>query len=419
MTEIGTIGARGMQAKRVAIRALRFLRHVAKRFETDFCFGAAGALSYTTLVSLVPLLVISLALLSAFPIFDKLRAQLIDAIFNDLVPKVGGTVEQYITGFVDMAGRTTAIGVIVLAATATLLLATIEDRLNAIWRVHQPRGWIARVTIYWTVVTLGPLLVALAFSVTTSLRDFSDALIPSEAAWISASSWLAGLAGIVPWLVESIGLTLFYSLIPHCPVGWRPAVLGAVIAALMIETCRWGFTVYLDHFNSYQAIYGALATIPIFLAWMYFTWCCVLFGAEIVAAAPLWSEADEQFELAAPAPLSLAVDVLRLLWRQSAKGGAVQLAAVTRQIRVPGTAIAECLDRLAGAGFVAITADGGYVLSRDLGRATLAELHAAVEPRPPRRAPEIERHLAKMREAEAEAMAAPIARLFEEGDRAA
>jgi membrane protein len=400
-------------AWRVLGRTVRFLRHVEKRFETDFCFGAAGALSYTTLVSLVPLLVISLGFLSVFPVFDKLRKDAIDSIFQAFVPKVGGTVEQYVSGFVDMAGRTTAIGVVVLAATATLLLATIEDRLNVIWRVHAPRGWVSRVLIYWAVVTLGPLLVGLAYSLSTSLREYGAPFVPGEAE-LAHSSWLGSLALFVPWLIETIGLTLFYSLIPHCPVGWRPALLGAVIAAAAIEICRWGFGFYLDHFPAYQAIYGALATIPIFLAWMYFTWCCVLFGAEIAAAAPLWGHGEEFFEVYEPAPLSLALDVLRILRRQAADGGAVRMWMIARRVRATGATIAECLDRLTATGFVANTADGGYVLARDLGRATLLELRDAVEPRPPPRSAELEERLKPVRQAELEALSQPIATLVDD-----
>jgi membrane protein len=409
MLDIEEVRAKGAVYWQRFRRVGRFFRHVVKRFETDFCFAAAGALSYTTLVSLVPLLVISLALLSAFPIFNTLRTEAIDAIFQTFVPKVGGTVDQYLTGFIDTASKTTAIGVIVLAGTATLLLATIEDRLNAIWRVHAPRSWVARVTIYWAVVTLGPLLTALAFSVSSSLRDAS--FVQQEAGTVT--SWLAGLAVFVPGLVESLGLTLFYLLIPHCPVRWRAAVIGAVIAASMIEICRWGFTVYLDNFNSYQAIYGALATVPIFLAWMYFTWCCVLFGAEIAAAEPLWELGEQFIAVAEPAPLALALDVLKVLSAQAGKGGPARLWMIAMQVRVPGATIAECLENLTGAGFTAATVDGGFVLARDLRRATLLELRDAVEVKPSPRGPELEARLAPVREVEREVLSVPIASLFE------
>jgi membrane protein len=401
--------ARGIGYWQEVRRAGRFLRYVAKRFETDFCFGAAGALSYTTLVSLVPLLVISLALLSAFPIFATLRQEAIDVIFQTFVPKVGGTVDEYLNGFIDMASKTTAIGVVVLAATATLLLVTIEDRLNAIWRVHAPRTWIARVLIYWAVVTLAPLLSALAFSVSSNLREISF-IEPETGARVS--SWFASLAAVVPFLVETLGLTLLYSLIPHCPVRWRAAGLGAVIAAIALELSRWGFSVYLDHFNSWQAIYGALGTIPIFLAWMYYTWCCVLIGAEIAAAAPLWEHGEQFYKVAEPAPLALALDVLKSLTKQAARGGSARLFKIAGEIRVAGSTVAECLDRLTGAGFTVLTNDGGYVLARDLAKATLLELRDAVETKPSPRGPELEERLVPVRRLESEVLSVPIASLF-------
>ena len=247
----------------VALRRLgvfgRFAWYVARRFNDDGCLAAAGALSYTTLVSLVPLLAISLAVFSAFPIFDTLRGEALSFIFNAFVPRIGGTVEGYISTFAASAGKTTALGVVVLAVTAIMLLATIEARLDAIWRVHVPRGWVARITIYWTLLTLGPLIFGLALSISTSLHVVTRDLGTAGAASLPVLGQLSFVAGTLPVLLQGVGLMLFYCLIPHCPVRWRDGLLGGVAAAMLLEICRFGFTLFIDHYNSYEPIYGALA----------------------------------------------------------------------------------------------------------------------------------------------------------------
>ncbi len=400
----------GSPAGQLTRRAIRFTRHVLKRFEEDGCFAAAGALSYTTLVSLVPLLAISLAVLSAFPIFDKLRKTALDWIFDTFVPAVGGTVNQYISNFVGMAGQTTAVGVIALAVTATLLLATIEDRMNAIWRVKAPRSWAARITIYWTVLTLGPLLLAMTISITSSLRDLGDQFVGTA----SAESWLSGLAGLVPWLVESFALMLFFSFIPHCPVRWRSALAGAIVSALLVELVRWGFGLYLAHFNSYQAIYGALAAIPIFLLWMYLTWSVILFGAEVAAAAPLWQSGEQFVEVAEPDRLALALGVLGALSTHAAEpGGPMPLRMVADQLGIAPALIADTLERLTNAGFAAATREGGYVLARDLAHFTLFDLREAIDKRPSGASQTLEARLTEVRHAEAKALQVSIASLLE------
>jgi membrane protein len=385
-----TGGAKGVAAKGMAAMAdrlwgplVRFVRHVVKRFVEDGCFAAAGALSYTTLVSIVPLLAISLAVLSAFPIFDKLRERALRLMFDNFVPTVGATVEEYISNFAQSAGKTTAIGLLVLAVTAIMLLATIEDRLDAIWRVHAPRRWMARILIYWTMLTLGPLLFGVGLSVTANLNGVTHDFAVVGASHHLIEEGLRLLAVYAPFLLEWVGFTLLFCLIPHCPVRWRDGTIGALVAALLFEACKAGFTLYLAHFNAYQAIYGAMAVIPIFLLWMYLSWGVVLVGAEVAAAVPLWGLAAPGEALArARVDLDLALAALGLLARQGRVGGAMPFRALATDLKAPVGVLANCLDRLLAAGFIAASVDGGWVLARDLASARLGDLKRAVETEP-------------------------------------
>ena len=360
-----------------ATRLRRFLVHVSLRFHTDGCFAAAGALSYTTLVSLVPLLVIALAVLSAFPLFQQLRDRLLGIVFDNFVPEVGSTVEFYISQFTASAGKTTAVGLVVFATTGILLLATIEDRLNAIWKAHAPRSWITRLLVYWTVTTLGPFLLAATISISEEISAFRQKLGFSGSLGHAMDILLGELGVAIPVGAETLGLVGLYCLIPHCPVRWRDALAGGIVSAVLLEISKAVFTIYLGHFHSYQMIYGALAAVPIFLLWMYLSWTIILFGAEIAAAAPHWvTEAEQRVPPADNIELALAI--LDVLAKQRRAGGGRSLTVLCRQLRVPAGVVADCLDRLAQAGWAVCGIGGGWVLARDLDASTLGDLAGAL-----------------------------------------
>jgi membrane protein len=408
-----------------AVRSLhrfrRFAFHVLHRFNDDGCLAAAGALSYTTLVSLVPLVAISLAVFSAFPIFEEQRGEAMGFIFNAFVPRIGSTVETYISNFAASAGKTTALGVVLLAVTSIMLLATIESRLDAIWRVHASRGWVARVTIYWTLLTLGPLLFGMALSISTSLHTLTGEFGAGDAADIPIIGRIATLASFLPVLLQSLGLTLFYCLIPHCPVRWRDGLLGGVVAGILLEIARYGFTLFIDHYNSYEAIYGALAVIPIFLLWMYLSWAIVLFGAEIAAAVPLWGIDEALVNAPEMTDLELALRLLEALTAQGRRGGSARLASLARKARASTGMVGDCLSRLSQAGLIVAALDGGFVLARDLTRVSLHDLETALgaeqrhfrRRRGPKRAA-LEERLALVRQAEDEALTEPVSTFLAE-----
>src|SRR3712207_5324593 len=119
----------------------------------------SGALSYTSLISLVPLVAIALATFSAFPIFEGAREKLLNFVLTNFIPEIGEEAQYWLTYFATSAAHTTAIGVVALAVTAILLLMTIEDQLHVIWKVTTARPWLQRILVYWTLLTLGPLLL--------------------------------------------------------------------------------------------------------------------------------------------------------------------------------------------------------------------------------------------------------------------
>jgi membrane protein len=356
-----------------------FTRSALWRFIGDGCLTGAGALSYTSLVALVPLTAIALAVLSAFPVFADAREQLLGYIIRGFVPDVGAEVEWWFRYFAGTSARTTAIGILALTVTAVLLLATIEDQLHHIWRVKSPRPWVQRILAYWALLTLGPLLLGVSFS----LPSYIDLFVRDVGFNPTAIAQGAGarqLLRVVPLLLEALAFTLIYALIPNCSVRWREAAVGGVVAALLIEGLKIGFAIYLASFSSYRAVYGALAAIPIFLLWMYVAWAAVLLGAVVAAALPQW-RIDEQAKDTKPAAhrLGIGLALLAELEAQRRVGGALPTAALAKRLGLRTAAIDEGLTLLRRAAFATQAADGSWLLARDLGGATLLELYGALD----------------------------------------
>ena len=150
-------------------RFLSLCRFLWQRFIADKCFETAGALSYTTLVSLVPLLVATFAIFAAFPVFQPSRDLLVDFVFRNFLPQTGAAVQAAMLGFAANASKLTGISILVMLASALSMMVSIEDRLNRIWRVHQARSWTSRILLYWAALTLGPILVVGGVAVTSYL----------------------------------------------------------------------------------------------------------------------------------------------------------------------------------------------------------------------------------------------------------
>lgn len=251
---------------------------VERRFRQDDALLMAAALSYTSLLSLVPLLAVGLAILAAFPAFEGARIQLQLSLVQNLAPEVGQQVRQVIAGFIGNAGNLTAIGILSLVVTALLLLVAIEDALNRVYRVTKPRSAMSRLMVYWTVVTLGPILLGGSLSITDWLFDGAAAdTLPVLAAGLRVIGILFRIIMLV------LLFALLYSAVPNRNVPSRHALTGGIVAGVAVALLRFGFHLYVADYKAYQSVYGALAAVPILLFWAYLVWAAVLVGAELTA----------------------------------------------------------------------------------------------------------------------------------------
>ncbi|WP_333681924.1 YihY family inner membrane protein [Dyella sp.] len=266
---------------------LRFDRHrtttlghfLWRRFLDDKCFETAGALSYTTLVSLVPLTVAVLAMFAAFPMFEEARDTLINFVFSNFVPAAGETVQKALLDFASNASQLTGISILVMLFSAVSMMISIEDRLNRIWKVRQHRPWGPRLLLYWAALTLGPILVVGGIAVSSYVAAVPMLRSAGEQLGIGQE-----LLKALPFVVTFLTLWLLYTTVPNRRVNKKHTAIGAMLGAVLFEVARWFFTHYVRSAHNYQQIYGALAIIPLLLLWIYLSWVIVILCASVTAA---------------------------------------------------------------------------------------------------------------------------------------
>lgn len=351
-----------------------FLRYTFRRFLNDNLSEAAGALTYSTLLALVPLLVIAVSILSGFPAFDVFRGKIEDFVFSTLVPEVGAELRAYLIEFTHGAQNLPAVGTVALAVTAVLLLSTIESTLNRVWRVEQPRPLHLRLLVFWAILTMGPLLLGASFTLTGdvigTLRSWSGGgpIGGSE----TTSFWLDK---VVTVLIQALAFTLLFKVVPVRRVLLHHAAIGGLLSGIAFEILRWGFNAFLTSGSTYQTIYGAVAIIPVFLVWIYSSWTVIILGAVVAAALPDWWQTRDPLlgvRLTPRRRLAIAVAILVTLDRRAQSGGSVKQKELVDA--VPIDARNEILNTLSDSGYAVLTEQGDIALARDLHTTTLGDL---------------------------------------------
>jgi membrane protein len=255
----------------------KFVRLYVLRCQHDQIGMIGGYLAYISLLSLVPLVAVAFSVLNAFPIFSGFRTQIESFVYANIVPSRGEELQGYINGFVENIAQMTTVGVGFLVVVALMLIHNIDRTLNKIWRVQKRPRLMISLSIYWMILTLGPILLGSSIAFTSYLASLTHL----------ADNYTPGLSNILlalaPYLFSLLAFFMLYQLVPNVKVRYSHAFCGALFSSVLFEMLKKGFALYIQHFPSYQAIYGALALVPILFVWVYLSWLVVLLGAELTA----------------------------------------------------------------------------------------------------------------------------------------
>lgn len=252
-----------------------------QRFREDHMGLTASSLTFTTSIALVPFFTVALAIFTAFPMFSKLQGALQVWLVNSLIPdNISRQVLGYLTQFAKQANNLGVVGLGVLLGTAIALILTIDRTLNGIWRVRRPRPLAQRVLIYWAAITLGPLVLGASLAVTSYVVSASRGMVGAM------PGGLRIVLDLLQFFLLAGGMAALYRYVPNTYVRWAHAWVGGLFVAAGIELAKKMLTLYLSNVPTYSLVYGAFATLPILLIWIYVAWVIVLLGAVIAAYLP-------------------------------------------------------------------------------------------------------------------------------------
>ena len=361
------------EARRYLDLLRQFSSLLFHHFAKDGGIQNTAALTYTTLLSLVPLMTVMLALFSAFPGSEKAASEIENFVFQNFVPAAGEIVQEHLRNFSQKAGRLSGVGFGFLFVVALMLMANIDKALNTIWHVRKKRKPIATFLVYWAILSLGPILIVVSVGVTSYLVSLPIFIEDATVVQLRTR-----LLGVMPVLISALAFTLLYALVPNRNVPLRHAFAGGVLAALLFETAKRGFALYVTQFPTYEAIYGAMAAIPIFLIWIWLSWLVTLLGAEFTYCLGIYRHNWREKFYSRGASFLLAFRLIGYLREVQQEGGQLSTAELTeREPEAGEERIEAALKALQAAHLVLRSEDRGWALARDLRETSLLELYHA------------------------------------------
>jgi membrane protein len=331
----------------------------------------AGSLTFTTLLSLVPLLTVTLTLMSKFSQFAALGTGLRSFLLENLLPdRAGKVIATYVLQFSQKASSLTLVGTGMLMVTAVMLLQTIDRTLNSIWAIRRPRAWWVRMPTYWLVLTLGPFLLAASIALMSLVVNTSLGLV-QEPHWVTSFAHTMMPAALLGGL-----FTYLFHKVPNRPMELRHSIAGGVAAAVGVVLVQHLFGLYLAKLPNFTLIYGTFSVVPIFLVWLYFTWIAVLSGAVIAAVLP---DFQSRHKLLPETPSGRIHSALRLvvaLAEAQTLGVAQTLAMLAEKSGQSRVGAEQMLDDMVQAGWAVRTEEGDWVLSKSAHALSLGDVMA-------------------------------------------
>ncbi|NVJ50197.1 MAG: YihY family inner membrane protein [Gammaproteobacteria bacterium] len=343
----------------------QFSLFTLSRFAKDRCPSIAAELTVTSLLSLVPLMTVIVALVSLFPQFQTMETEVQSFIIQNLMPESGETLQRYVNQYVKNTQGLTTIGFIILVITSLMLMRTIDKSFNHIWQVKTKPAPVRVFLVYWAVLTMGPLLLAMSLAVSSyfaSLPYVSEVVIQQNST----------IKQLVPMVMAFVAFSVMFKVVPNRPVKFRHALVSAAITSVLFELAKMGFAVFVKQFSTYQLIFGALASVPLFLIWMQLSWMILLVGAEICHALGVFQPRDNR---QISQPLIVAARILKYLAQAQQNRQAVtldDLQQMANSVRLDS--LSKAMAQLISSNLVLVMDNESYTLTGDSHDYRLADL---------------------------------------------
>ncbi|HGG9468527.1 TPA: YihY family inner membrane protein [Neisseria meningitidis] len=343
-----------------------FAWFVVRRFDEERVPQAAASMTFTTLLALVPVLTVMVAVASIFPVFDRWSDSFVSFVNQTIVPQGADMVFDYINAFREQANRLTAIGSVMLVVTSLMLIRTIDNTFNRIWRVNSQRPWMMQFLVYWALLTFGPL--SLGVGISFMVGSVQDAALAS-----GAPQWSGVLRTAATLTFMTLLLWGLYRFVPNRFVPARQAFVGALATAFCLETARSLFTWYMGNFDGYRSIYGAFAAVPFFLLWLNLLWTLVLGGAVLTSSLSYWQGEAFRRGFDSRGRFDDVLKILLLLDAAQKEGKALPVQEFRRHINMGYDELGELLEKLARYGYI-YSGRQGWVLKTGADSIELNEL---------------------------------------------
>lgn len=320
-------------------RFYQFALFLFRRFNEIGVVQVSGSLTFTTLLALVPVLTVMLVVVAAFPMFDEVSAKFMDMVNDVLVPSGASAIMDYLNEFKNKASSLTAVSVVGMGVTSILLIQTIDQTFNRIWRVKKSRSLFQQVPIYWALLTLTPVVLGLGASITGKIQ--------------AAFPQISGGIGNLPQVLLTVAVLYFaYRIVPNRHVPSKHALCGAILTAIALELAKWGFGIYVRNFNSYTLIYGVFAAVPVFLVWLNLLWILVLTGAVLTASLSYWRGNAFLRPRLESSVFDEVLTILLLLKQAHSQGKSLSLPDFRHHVNMGYDELGDLLDELAARDYV-------------------------------------------------------------------
>jgi membrane protein len=339
------------RVRKSALQALQVLLLVSERFFKDRLMLRAGALTYTTMLSIVPLLAFMFAVLKGLGVQRRLEPIVLERVAvgsQEIVTRLMNYIDKV------KVGSLGAVGLVLLVVSIILVIDNVENAFNDIWSITARRTYLRKFSDYLALMTVAPLFLLLAISVTASLKSLT------LVTWLKFQPGLGPLVvlglRLVPYAAIWFVLTFLYMFLPNTRVKLAPAFLAGALTGTVWQLTQWFYVTFQVGVSRYNAIYGTLAQLPVMLVWIYISWVIVLFGGELTFALQnvhAYRRERKCGELHFLARVELAWGLLREVHARFASGLAPWTAdGLSRVQRVPASQVRQVLEELEALGYV-------------------------------------------------------------------